>query len=147
MLELPSIRLSPPVPDCLHVLFTTIPISIVISATELLFCSTFFLQQIPCLGLRRNHQTWVLQRGCTSNSYLTLHLPCRLTVPGRAHHKKGKQRAQSSKATPQNLATTGRQQRARTHGPQRVALPVQLLRVVCETSPLWQREWLSPKTD
>lgn len=126
--------------DCFHVLFTVIPISIVISATELLLGSVFFLQQIPCLGLRRNHQTLVLQREFTSNNYLTLHLPCRPTVPGRARHRKGKQRAQSSKATPQNLEKTVKQQRARMPGPQRATIPAQPLKDVCKTSPLWQIE-------
>lgn len=133
--------------DCFRVLSTTILISIVISATELLICSTFFVQQIPCLGLRRNHQALVLQRGCTSNNYLTLHLPCRPTVPGRAHHKKGKQRAQSSKVTPQNLETTVKQQRARIPGPLRATIPAQPPKDACETSPLWQIEGLCPKME
>ena len=133
--------------DSFHVLFTTNSISVIISATELLFCSVLRLQQIPCLGLRRNHQTLVVQRACTSNNYLTLHLPCRPTVPGRAHHKKGKQRAQSSKATPQILETTVKQQRTRIPGPQRAAIPAQPLKDVCETSPLWQIEGLYLKME
>lgn len=113
--------------------------SIVISAHELLLCSPFFLQQIPCLGLRRSHQALVLRRGCTSHNYLTLRLPRTPTVPGRAHHKKEKLR------TPRHLETSVRWHRAKTTGPLRAATAAQQPRAVGGTSPPWQTEGLSPK--
>lgn len=104
------------------------------------------MTEIPYLGLR-SHQPLVPQRGCTSNNYLTLHRPYRPTVPGRVRHKKGKQKAQSSKMTPQHLKTTVRQQRAKIPGPRSVATSAPQPRDVWGTSPLWQIEELCLKTE
>lgn len=89
----------------------------------------------------------VPRRGCTSDNYLTLHHPYRPTVPSRVRHKKGKQKAQSSKMTPQHLKTTVRQQRAKIPGPRRIATSAQQPRDVWGTSPLWQIEELCLKME
>lgn len=100
-----------------------------VSATKLLlFCSPS--QQSLCLDLKRKQQASVLQRGHTSNSYLTQHLPCQPAVPGRAHHKKGKQRTPNSKGMLQILQTLIKHQRTRTPGLWTIATAAQLCKAV-----------------
>lgn len=112
-----------------HVLSITLFFDVASPTANLLFGS-FPPQQNLCLDPKRKQQMLVLQRGYTSNSYLTRHLPCKPIVPGKVHHKKGKRRAQNSKVMLQKLQTTIKHQRARTLGLWTIATPAQLCKAV-----------------
>lgn len=119
-----------PVHLSLHRVLSVTPSFDVANPTADLLFGSFPSQQNLCLGPKRKQQTLVPQRGYTSNSYLTRHLLCKPIVPGKAHHKKGKQRAQNSKVMLQKLQTTIKHQRARTLGLWTIATPAQLCKVV-----------------